>query len=183
MPLYPEHVARCQHIKVNGTQCGSPALRAEKYCYFHMGWALKNMEIAANVQREPWNATMALLEDGDSVQLGLSEVMRLLMTRQLDHRTAALMLYGFQTAAANLKQTTFEPALPTRVVIDRDCVERRPIGATAWSTEEGLEYDEAEPRDESNSALKRLVDLLVHSPDTVELKMMKDGDGKAYLAR
>jgi hypothetical protein len=35
MPLYPESVARCRHIKVNGTQCGSPALRAEKYCYFH----------------------------------------------------------------------------------------------------------------------------------------------------
>ncbi|MFZ0762031.1 MAG: hypothetical protein WAM69_18945 [Candidatus Sulfotelmatobacter sp.] len=26
---------RCQHIKVNGTQCGCPALRHNKLCYFH----------------------------------------------------------------------------------------------------------------------------------------------------
>jgi hypothetical protein len=27
--------SRCQHIKVNGTQCGSPALRRHKFCFFH----------------------------------------------------------------------------------------------------------------------------------------------------
>src|SRR6266850_979159 len=26
---------RCQHIKVNGTQCGCPALRRNQLCYFH----------------------------------------------------------------------------------------------------------------------------------------------------
>jgi hypothetical protein len=101
------------------------------------------MDITTNIQRERWEATMSLLEDADSIQMGLGEVMRLLMTRQVDHRTAALMLYGLQTASANLKHTSFEPE-PTRVVIDRDCVERRPIGATAWSTVEGREYDEVE---------------------------------------
>ena len=43
MSLYPESVARCRHIKVNGTQCGSPALREEKYCYFHMRWHTTRM--------------------------------------------------------------------------------------------------------------------------------------------
>jgi len=141
MSLYPESVARCQHIKVNGTQCGSPALRAEKYCYFHMRWALKSMEIDENRQRERWNVTLALPEDADSIQMGLGEVIRLMMTRQVDHRTAALTLYALQTASANLKRTSFEP-LPTRVVIDCESVERRPIGATAWSAVEGREYDE-----------------------------------------
>ena len=31
MSLYPKTVKRCQHIKVNGTQCGSPALRESKH--------------------------------------------------------------------------------------------------------------------------------------------------------
>ena len=35
MALYPKRVARCEHVKVNGTQCGSPALRDQPYCYFH----------------------------------------------------------------------------------------------------------------------------------------------------
>jgi hypothetical protein len=30
-----EDVPRCQHVKVNGTQCGSPALRRRRHCYFH----------------------------------------------------------------------------------------------------------------------------------------------------
>ena len=28
-------IRRCQHIRVHGAQCGSPALREEKYCYHH----------------------------------------------------------------------------------------------------------------------------------------------------
>ncbi len=143
MSLYPESVARCQHIKINGTQCGSPALRNEKHCYFHMQWTRKNMEINMNTQRERWSVTLSLLEDADSVQMGLGEVIRLILTRQVDHKTAALLLYALQTASGNMKHTTFEPE-PTRVVIDRECVERRPIGATAWSTVEGREYDNLE---------------------------------------
>ncbi len=142
MSLYPESVARCQHIKINGTQCGSPALRHEIYCFFHMRWALKSMEIDEGRQRERWNATLALPEDADSIQMGLGEVIRLMMTRQVDHRTAALTLYALQTASANLKHTSFEPLQPTRVVIDEECVERRPLGASAWSTVEGCEYDD-----------------------------------------
>ena len=36
MSLYPVTVKRCQQIKVNGTQCGSPALRDAKHCYYHV---------------------------------------------------------------------------------------------------------------------------------------------------
>jgi len=146
MSLYPERVARCQHIKINGTQCGSPALRREIYCFFHMRWALKSMEIDESRQRERWNVTLSLPEDADSIQMGLGEVIRLMMTRQVDHRTAALTLYALQTASANMKHTSFEPP-PTTVVIDRECVERRPIGASAWSAVEGREYDDVSDKD------------------------------------
>jgi hypothetical protein len=102
---------------------------------------LKSMEIDENRQRERWNVTLSLPEDADSIQMGLGEVIRLMMTRQVDHRTAALTLYALQTASANLKHTSFEPA-PTRVVIDQECVAQRPIGATAWSPFEEREYEE-----------------------------------------
>ena len=88
------------------------------------------MEIDESRQRERWNATLALPEDADSIQMGLGEVIRLMMTRQVDHRTAALTLYALQTASANLKHTSFEPP-PMTVVIDRECAGQRPIGATA----------------------------------------------------
>ena len=142
MSVYPESIARCQHIKVSGTQCASPALRRQRFCYFHKQFRQKRLEINANIQQQRWNVTLPLLEDANSIQMGLVQVMRLLLTQQIDRGTAGLMLYALQTASANLKRTSFEPELPTRVVIDRESVTRRPIWATAWSSLKGREYDD-----------------------------------------
>jgi len=156
MSLYPITIRRCQHIKVNGTQCASPALRDEKHCYFHMRWRRKSMEVNPNVQ-EHGTITLPTLEDANSIQVGLAEMLRLLATSQIDHRTAALMLYALQTASANLRMTSFEPE-PTRVVIDHECVERRPIGASAWSAVAGREYDDLAEDDQIEADLTRAKD-------------------------
>jgi hypothetical protein len=110
-----------------------------------MRWRRKSMEVNLNVQ-EHGTITLPTLEDANSVQVGLAEMLRLLATNQIDHRTAALMLYALQTASANLRMTSFEPQ-PTRVVIDRECVERRPIAASAWSAVAGREYDDLTEND------------------------------------
>ena len=128
MSLYPESIARCQHLKVNGTQCGSPALRKQRFCYFHKDWRQKRLQINVNIRREQGAVTLPVLEDANSIQVALMQVMRLLLTAQIEHRTAGLLLYALQTASANIARTTFEPELPTRVVIDRATVARRPIG-------------------------------------------------------
>jgi hypothetical protein len=156
MALYPESVARCQHIRVNGTQCGSPALRDEKHCYYHVRWYRKSMDVNMNFH-ERGTITLPTLEDANSVQVGLAELLRLLATNQIDHRTAALMLYALQTASANVKRTSFEPE-PTRVVIDQESVERRPIGASAWSKVAGREYDELTEDDQIEDDLTRVKD-------------------------
>ncbi len=144
MPSYPLTIRRCQHIKVNGTQCGSPALRDEKYCYYHLQCHQKNMQVNLNVpapaERGP--ITLPTLEDANSIQVGLVEVIRLLVTSQIEHRTASLLLRALRLAASNVKRTCFEPQHPTHVVIDPDCVAHRPIGATAWSVVAGCDYDE-----------------------------------------
>ena len=49
--LYPASIARCQHIKVNGIQCGSPALKDRKFCYFHQRWHKSRIHINANRAR------------------------------------------------------------------------------------------------------------------------------------
>ena len=193
MPLYPISIRRCQHIKVNGTQCASPALRNEKVCYFHMRWCIKSTEKNSNGSGEPNLTnnshaqdpiTLPVLEDANSIQVALTEVIRKLATQQFNHQTAALMLYALQTASVNIKHTSFEPE-PTRVVIDQNCVEQRPLGSTAWSAEEGCEYEnlvEISEADEKDSALKRLVNLLVNHPDTLEMKIKRDENGQAFLA-
>ena len=164
MPSYPVSVRRCQYIKANGTQCGSPALRDEKYCHFHMQWSLQNREINMNFNVRG-TITLPTLEDANSIQVGLAEVMRLLVTNQIDHRTAALLLHALRTASVNIRHASFEPE-PTLVVIDSECVERRPLGATAWSRVEGREYDEVKTDQGEKDELKK-----------------KDGGGDAELRR
>ena len=164
--VYTSKIRRCQHIKVNGTQCRSPALRDQQCCYFHTRWRHMNTNILAH-GNETGPVTLPTLEDANSIQVGLAEVMRLLVTSLIDHRTAALLLQALRTAALNVKLTTLEPTLPTTVVVDQECVDRRPIGATAWSKVAGRDFDDVadqgqkEMKDDcniSNSFLWFLID-------------------------
>jgi hypothetical protein len=168
MSLYPDTIARCQHIKVNGTQCGSPALRQHRHCYFHREWREKRLQINRNVQREQQRITLPVFEDANSIQVALMQITRLLLTQQIDHRTAALLLYALQTASSNLARCTFEPELPTTVVIDRATVAKRPIGATAWSAAKDREYDDQDRNEkdgEEDSLARTLLIRMGLSPD------------------
>ena len=151
MSLYPTTVRRCQHIKVNGTQCGSPTLRDSKHCYYHIRYHW--LELEALPDNNEWRKTLATLEDANSIQVSLASVMERLVMQEIDHKTAALLLYALQTASMNVKRTSLEPELPTQVVIDRESVANRPIGASAWSRVEGREYDDLsghDPNEESD---------------------------------
>ncbi|MGA2377474.1 MAG: hypothetical protein ABSF72_18325 [Candidatus Sulfotelmatobacter sp.] len=86
-----------------------------------------------------------LLEDANSVQMALMQVMQLLGTGQMEHKTAALMLYALQTASCNLRNTEFEAEDATDVVIDRGDVNRTCMGGPQWFEEDfDGEADEVE---------------------------------------
>jgi len=159
MSLYPNHILRCQHIKVNGTQCGSPSLRETRYCYYHIRYHW--LELQALEDNSEWRQYLPTLEDANSIQVSLAKVMERLAMQEIDHKTAALMLYALQTASMNLKRTSLEPQLLTQVVIDRQSVARRPLGASAWSRIEGREYDDltaesdGEGKDDAQEPLER----------------------------
>jgi hypothetical protein len=64
----PKHVAplheapRCQHTRLNGQRCGSPALRGESHCHFHN--RIQDRALAAE-DREPF---LPFVEDATSLQ-------------------------------------------------------------------------------------------------------------------
>ena len=149
MALYPNHILRCQHIKVNGTQCGSPALRDATHCYYHIRYHWPELE--ALQDHNEWRTGFPTLEDANSIQVALAKVIEQLVMQEIDHKTAALTLYALQTASMNLKRTSLEPKLPTQVVIDRQSVARRPLGASAWSRVEGHEYDDLTAESDANA--------------------------------
>jgi hypothetical protein len=144
---YDVFIPRCTHIKTNGTQCGSPALRGRRFCFFHKNW--QGQQIQLNAQpASPLSFTMPVLEDADSVQVALMQVMRLILSGQLDPKIAGLLLYALQTASLNLRQMKLEPYHRESVVIDPRSVGDNNLGDDAWCK---AEFEEGEEDEEDDS--------------------------------
>ena len=109
MPIDPS-IPQCQHIKLNGVRCGSPALRGKDLCYFH------------NRVQERHQSYIPFLEDGNSIQFSLVKIMRAIMDDEIDPKKAGLLLYALQIAATNIKQVRTEPYWDK--VVRRDPLER-----------------------------------------------------------
>lgn len=143
-----QDVPRCQHIKVNGVQCGSPALRRKARCFFHerAHFERKASETKQNTSRPIFG--FPLLEDANSIQVAIMKTIQMLGSGELDHRSAGLMLYGLQVASANLRLVRFEPEKPTDVVIDEDTVDLTRLEGTQWSARDFTQPDPAEEEKE-----------------------------------
>jgi len=132
--FYDVHIPRCAHIKTNGTQCGSPALRERRFCFFHEKWQGQQIALKAEQPPEQLSFTMPLLEDADSIQIALMQVIRLMVTRQLDPKVSGLLLYALQTASLNLRHMELQVRRPETVVIDPNAVTNTGVGADSWHT-------------------------------------------------
>jgi hypothetical protein len=146
MASYPVEIRRCQHIKTSGAQCGSPALRNEKLCYYHKHNRLAPAELYLDGDRYCDSQIMIPpFEDAHSIQMVLRHVVQLMLQKRIDRKDAGLMLYALQIASGNLKQLQAEKPRPTQVVMDPEKVEETPIGMTPWSaTGQGHDPDEGE---------------------------------------
>src|SRR5579864_3785309 len=156
MPSYPN---RCQHLKTSGTQCGSPALRRNRFCYFHKRY--QDERIRLNVdRRRRGTATFFLpvLEDANSIQMSLMQIMRLLLTGQIEHKTASLLLYALQTASTNLRQTNFKPWVHEVILDPRDAAESILNQTDLWDDEDFEEEEEEEEVDEVEQEIRKKVE-------------------------
>lgn len=146
MPSYPN---RCQHIKVNGTQCGSPALRRNRFCYFHKRHHDERIRLNgdrqknARARRRSIAIDLPVFEDANSVQVTLMQITRLLIAGDIDTKTAGLILYALQTASSNLSRTRFEPNMRD-VILDPARVGEIALGAQAWKDSDFPSDDDEE---------------------------------------
>ncbi|MGB8886739.1 MAG: hypothetical protein WCC87_08440 [Candidatus Korobacteraceae bacterium] len=106
----PKAARQCEHIKINGEFCGSPALRGRNYCYFHLtyiGRRVRAERVHAAALAEPTETPVATLElppleDANSIQMALMQVIDAILHNRLDNKRAGLVLYALQTASSNL---------------------------------------------------------------------------------
>jgi len=104
---------KCMHIMLTGAQCGSPAMRHARFCYYHKRQYERHLALNADNARNDRNSpfTLPLLEDSASIQVSLGQIMRLLLAGQIEHKTASLMLYSLQIATTNLQNARLENSL------------------------------------------------------------------------
>jgi hypothetical protein len=154
MGSYPVEIRRCRHIRTNGTQCGSPALKRKKFCYYHQENQPGAVELYIDGQRySDGEFMLPVFEDAHSIQTALRQVVTLMFQRRIDRKDAGLMLYALQIASGNLKTMQAERAKPTHVVVEPRKTGETPLGMTPWSAsgqghdveeEQGEEVETAE---------------------------------------
>jgi len=99
-PMQEAHEApRCQHVRMNGRRCGSPALRGENYCYFH-----------DTIENPSGSYSLPFPEDATSLQYGVMMVIRMLISGHVEIKRCWALLYSLQIASANLRAFAAERA-------------------------------------------------------------------------
>ena len=129
---YPGDIRRCQHIKTNGTQCGSPALREGKFCYHHRECRPERVTVKG-ANGKVSKILVPVFEDAHSIQTMVRQVVMLMLEDKIDDKKAGRVLYALQIASANLKRMEAEKPRPAQVVVDPAKVAETPLGMTPWS--------------------------------------------------
>jgi len=133
-------IRRCQHIKVNGTQCGSPARRNEPYCHYHRENQPERVKVGG---KDGVEVLMPVLEDAQSIQTVVRQVAMLILGGKIDNKQAGLMLHALRIASTNLKRIEAEKPRPEQVVVDPEKVAETQMWMTPWTVRErGLELED-----------------------------------------
>jgi hypothetical protein len=146
MASYPIEIRRCRHVKTNGTQCGSPAVKGKELCFYHERNRPQPVELYMDGERYcDSQIVLPVFEDAHSIQTVIRQVVQLMLTRRIERKDAGLLLYALQIASGNLKLMQAEKARPTQVVVEPDKAAETPLGMTPWSASgQGHDRDEAE---------------------------------------
>src|ERR1039457_739632 len=146
MASYPIEIRRCRHVKTNGTQCGSPALKGKELCFYHEQNQPKEVELYIDGERySDGSMVIPAFDDAHSIQTVIRQVVQLMLQRRIDRKDAGLLLYALQIASGNLKTMQAEKAKPTQVVVEPDKAGETPLGMTPWSASgQGHDPEEAE---------------------------------------
>jgi hypothetical protein len=84
----------CTHIKLDGVRCGCMALAGKRYCHFHERYYDRDLAPKTDQSFEPLP-----FEDTRSILLTIHQLVRSLLSNNIDRGTYHDAVYGLQVAA------------------------------------------------------------------------------------
>jgi hypothetical protein len=146
-----QNILACSHIKINGTRCGSPALREEVFCYFHQR-LIRGVRTPPKSRIHP----IAMLEDKESIQASLMEIINALIRNHIDVNRARLILRALYIAAKHSQRVNFAPIFAEMVTEVPEFPEAPPAGPFASAVVQAEALAHINTPQEAESEAERL---------------------------
>ncbi|MGO9519588.1 MAG: hypothetical protein ACLPND_21330 [Candidatus Korobacteraceae bacterium] len=98
-------VKHCRHVKEDGIACGSPALRGQSYCHFHLRYKGYPLRAWPNKGRlGGWRLTRRTAFNLKAAEANLKRVEKMLASGTCsDAQRAGLIRYALQMMVSNLR--------------------------------------------------------------------------------
>src|SRR5216684_2301532 len=80
---------RCRQVKVNGTQCGSPAVRSKSFCFYHQQHRPIVAECYSDGEYSTGEILLPVFEDAHSVQSVIRQVMQMAIQERIERIQAS----------------------------------------------------------------------------------------------
>ncbi len=138
-------------------------MRRHRFCFFHKRFSEERIRVGAdhaktdrtrNDRRDRQTFDLPVLEDANSIQISLMQIVRMLAAGDMEPKTAGLILYALQTASHNLRRTNFEPVNMHNVVLNPRDVEQTLLGETIWEDEDFETEEDCEDEEEDDPCAK-----------------------------
>ena len=100
-----ENRKSCTHIKISGVRCGSPSLRGEQFCYYH-----QRMHRGVRTPPQSRLHPLACIEDKESIQAALAEVINALLRNTIEMKRATLIIRALHIAVKNDARPSARPS-------------------------------------------------------------------------
>ena len=110
-------------------------------CFFRNNWPERRIQFNRIPDDHGVSINMFVLEDANSIQVALMQVMRFILSRNIDARSGGLLVFALQTASLNRRHADLELFARESIVIDRDTIREGPPSKNAWEAE-AFEDDE-----------------------------------------
>ena len=135
----------CEHLKIGGGRCGSPAMRGQRYCYYHAGAhrELPPADLLAALRCPGHEKDFRVREHhhpvaSAMVQRGFLQLVHAIIHNEIDARRAKLMLASLHRVTQNVSSVEEGESVAAEAIARSARAQGHALGAVPQGTRDSL---------------------------------------------